>query len=53
VLTYGWVQRTKENSWLVPLTIFTEAREKKHVYWCRGQFTGYQMFDARARLLSN
>jgi hypothetical protein len=53
VLTYGWVQRTKENSWLVPLTIFTEAREKKHVYWCRGHFTGYQMFDARARLLSN
>src|SRR6202171_4949521 len=41
VLTYGWLKRSNELSRLVPLTIFTEIRYKKHIFWCRGQFTDY------------
>src|SRR6266851_4478997 len=53
VLTYGWLRRANEPPRLVPLTIFTEARYKKHVYWCRGHFTDYQVFSARVRLITN
>jgi len=51
VLTYGWVKLADEPPRLVPLTIFTEARDKKHIYWCRGQFTDYQIFTSRLRLI--
>jgi hypothetical protein len=52
VVTYGWLKRANEPPRLVPLTIFTEARHKKHIYWCRGQFTDYQVFSSTARVLS-
>jgi hypothetical protein len=53
VLTYGWLKLADEPTRLVPLTIFTEARHKKHVYWCRGQFTNYQRFGAEVRIMAN
>ena len=53
VLTYGRLQRANEPQRLVPRTIFTEARDKKHAYWCRGQFTDYRVFSARARLMAD
>lgn len=49
VLTYGWLQANGPR--LVPLTIFTEGRHGKHIYWCRGQFTDYQVFDSRVRII--
>lgn len=51
VLTYGWVKRLNEGPWLVPLTTFTEAREKKHIYWCRGNFTDYRVFTVQSRVI--
>jgi len=53
VLTYGWLRRENEPIRLVPLTIFIEARYKKHVYWCRGQFRDYQMFTSSAKIIAN
>jgi len=53
VLTYGWLKRANESPRLVPLTIFTEARNKKHICWCRGHFKNYQVFTAKARLIPN
>jgi hypothetical protein len=53
VLTYGWLRLATEPERLVPRTIFTQARHKKHTYWCRGQFTDYRMFSAQARLIPN
>jgi hypothetical protein len=53
VLTYGWLKQMNEPPRLVPLTILTEARDKKHLYWCRGHFTNYQLFSAHARLAAN
>jgi hypothetical protein len=54
VLTYGWLSRANDPPRRVPLTIFTEARyKKKHVYWCRGQFTDYQIFDSQIRVVAN
>ena len=52
VITYGWSKLADEPSRLVPLTIFAEARDKKHVYWCRGQFTDYQLFASRVRIVA-
>jgi len=53
VLTYGWLNRANESPRLVPLTIYTEARDKKHIYWCRGHFTNYSTFGVRARIIAN
>jgi Trypsin-like peptidase domain len=50
VLTYNWLKRPNELSRLVPLTIYTEARDNKHVYWCRGTFTDYRIFSVGVRL---
>jgi len=52
VLTYGWAKIADEPRSLVPLTIFTEARHKKHIYWCRGAFMNYQVFNSRVRIVS-
>jgi hypothetical protein len=52
VLTYGWLNGTGGLPALVPLTIFAEARyKKKHVYWCRGQFTNYRMFTSDSKMV--
>jgi Trypsin-like peptidase domain len=53
VLTYGWLRRADEPPRLVPLTIYTQARDKKHVYWCRGQFRDYQIFSSRVKIIAN
>jgi hypothetical protein len=51
VLTYGWINGAGGPSSLVPLTIFAEARyKKKHIYWCRGQFTNYREFTTRTEM---
>lgn len=51
IVTYGWLTLADETPWLVPLTIFTQARNKKRTYWCRGNFTDYRLFSVRARLV--
>jgi hypothetical protein len=54
VITFGWLKRASESPRLVPLTIFAEARyKKKKVYWCRGQFTDYRIFDSRVKIVAN
>ena len=53
VLTYGWFRRENEPLLRVPLTIFTVARYKKHIFWCRGQFRDYQIFSSRVKILAN
>jgi hypothetical protein len=54
VVTYGWLKRANESRRLVPLTIFTESRyKKKHIHWCRGQFTNYRVFTTRAVIIPN
>ncbi len=49
VMTYGWLEKDGIQ-YLVPVTITTQAENKK-TYWCRGLFTDYEMFGARARLV--
>ena len=54
VVTYGWLDGHNDSTArLAPLTIFTEARDKRHSYWCRSNFADYRVFDVRARLLTN
>ncbi len=53
IITYGWLDRANEPPRLAPLTIYTEALDKKHTYWCRGNFTDYRVFSVRARLVAN
>jgi hypothetical protein len=53
VLTYGWLKRANEPPRLAPLTIYSEARYKKHIYWCRGHFADYSVFSVRATLVIN
>ncbi len=52
VVTYGWLQKD-ETPRLIPLTIYTQAERNKKVYWCRGQFTDYQVFDSRVKVIAN
>jgi hypothetical protein len=49
VLTYDWLKRENNPPRLVPLTFFVRGRNKK-VYWRRGQFTHYQVFDSRVKI---
>jgi hypothetical protein len=52
VVTYGWLRRTDEAPKLVPLTISTQANLNKSVYWCRGEFTDYQVVGSRVKILA-
>ena len=52
VVTYGWLRRTDEAAKLVPLTISTQANLNRRVYWCRGQFTDYQVVASRVKILA-
>jgi hypothetical protein len=52
VVTYGWLRRTNEVPKLVPLTISTQANLNKRMHWCRGQFTDYQVFGSRVKILA-
>jgi Trypsin-like peptidase domain len=51
VLTYDWLKRGNDPPRLVPLTFFVQGRNKK-VYWRRGQFTDYRVFDSRVKLIA-
>jgi len=53
VVTYGWLRQAAEVSRLVPLTISSQAQYNKKVYWCRGQFTNYQVFSSRVKMAAN
>ena len=53
VATYGWIKLANEPTRLAPLTMFMEGRNGKKISWCRGQFTNYQMFSVRAKLIPN
>jgi hypothetical protein len=53
VVTYGWLRRADEAVWLIPRTIFTQIRKGKEVYWCRGLFTDYRIFDAHAKIVAS
>ena len=52
VVTYVWLRRDGEPAWLIPRTIFTQIRNGKKVYWCRGLFTNYRIFDAQAKIIA-
>jgi hypothetical protein len=49
VMTYGWLEKDGKQ-YLVPVTITMQADHNK-TYWCRGLFTGYEMFGVKTRLL--
>lgn len=53
VVTYGLIKIADEPSRLAPLTIFTQGRNRKKIFWCRGQFTNYQRFTTEARIIGN
>ena len=48
-MTYGWLEKDGMQ-YLVPVTISEQAEHKK-THWCRGLFTDYEMFGAKARLV--
>jgi hypothetical protein len=48
-MTYGWLEKDGAQ-YRVPVTL-TEQAEHKKTYWCRGQFTDYEMFGVRARVV--
>jgi hypothetical protein len=52
VLTYDWFTWPDEPPKRVPVTIFTEGVNGRHDYWCRGYFTDYRMYGAKAKLLA-
>ncbi len=53
VVTCGWLQRMDEPPRLIPLTISTQAKHNKKIYWCRGRFTDYQIFSSRVKIVAN
>src|SRR6266481_5991885 len=53
IVTYGWLRRTDEVPRLIPLTISTQAENKKKVHWCRGVFTNYRIFSSRTKIVAN
>jgi hypothetical protein len=52
VVTYGWIKIADEPSRLAPLTIFTQGRNGKKIFWCRGQFTNYHLFTIHATIIT-
>jgi hypothetical protein len=53
VVTYGLIKLADEPSRPAPLTIFTQGRNGKKIFWCRGHFTNYQLFSTRAAIIPN
>jgi hypothetical protein len=53
VVTYGWLRRANDPPVMIPLTFSSEGEGKKHIDWCRGQFTDYQVFSSRVRILAD
>lgn len=52
LVTYGLIKIADEPSRPAPLTIFLQARNGKKIYWCRGNFTNYRLFTARAEIVT-
>jgi len=52
VVTYGWLRSAEEGPRLVPLTISTQVEFKKKIYWCRGLFKNYRIFDSKAKIVT-
>lgn len=53
VVTYGWLRRPGDADRIIPITILTQIRNGKKVYWCRGFFTNYRIFDAQAKVVAS
>lgn len=53
VVTYGWLKKAGDVPRLIPLTIATQAEYKKKLYWCRGQFTDYQVLPGQGRFIAS
>ena len=53
IVTYGWLKIGDEPKKLVPLTMSSQARLGKKIYWCHGDFTHYRVFDSRIRIVAN
>lgn len=53
VVTYGRLQRPGGADRIIPITIFTQIRNGKKVYWCRGFFINYRIFDAQAKIVAS
>jgi hypothetical protein len=51
VVTYGSLSKPEGTARLIPVSIAVQAIYKGKTYWCRGQFSNYRVFSARARLL--
>jgi hypothetical protein len=52
MMTYGWLRRDTETPRLIPVTLITQGRRNKKVYWCRSEFTNYQVFAAESRIIA-
>jgi hypothetical protein len=50
VVTYGWFKPADDLPRRVPVTISNQAKFKKKTYWCRGEFTNYQLFQSRVKI---
>ena len=53
VVTYDWLKYAHELPRLIPVTFFTQGRFNKKVYWSRGEFTNYRIFEAQSRIIPN
>lgn len=53
VVTYGRLRKADDTPRDVPFTIVAQGEYKKKTYWCRGQFTDYQLFTSRARVVAS
>jgi hypothetical protein len=51
VMTYCDLKRPNEAPRRVPLSIFTQGRNKKKVYWCHGMFSDYKVFTSSSRIV--
>jgi hypothetical protein len=52
IVTYGWLRRAGEADRLIPIAISTQIRNGGKVYWCRGLFANYRIFDSRAKIVT-
>jgi len=50
VMTYGWLQRPGEIPRLIPTAIVSQAEWNRKTYWCRSQFSHYQVFTSQVKM---
>jgi hypothetical protein len=53
VVTYGWLKQKEEAPRLIPVTIAMQAEMHNKIYWCRGFFKDYHIFDSHVRIATN